>query len=69
LKHERQLKLQSRESKAIYLNKATGETYQLGFDMDANANDTELSKAWDLVSMVARINGWNQYDIFVRTGK
>jgi hypothetical protein len=56
-----------RTGKATYINKVTGETYQLGFEI-ASAYDTELSRAWDLVSLVALRNGWNTKDIIVQTG-
>ena len=53
--------------RATYTNAVTGETYRLGFDL--SDSETELAKAWDLVQQVARIKGWNEYDIKVRTGK
>lgn len=54
--------------KATYTNKLTGETYKLSFELNSMM-DTELSKAWDLVSTVASINGWRSADIKVEAGK
>jgi hypothetical protein len=52
--------------KATYTNAITGEQYLLGFEMQDS--DTELSKAWDLVLLVARLQGWNKIDIRVKCG-
>ena len=54
--------------KATYTNRVTGESYKLSFDLNG-MDDTELSKAWDLVGLAARINGWNSKDIKVQAGK
>jgi hypothetical protein len=53
--------------RATYTNAVTGETYRLGFEL--SNGEPELAKARNLVQQVARIKGWNQYDIKVRTGK
>ena len=52
--------------KATYTNKVTGEKQELAFQLVGD--DTELGKAWDLVSTVARKNGWNAADIAVKVG-
>ena len=52
---------------AIYTNKVTGETYPLGFQLVGM--DTELGKAWNLVSLVAKLRGWKAVDIAVKVGK
>jgi len=52
---------------AIYLNRVTRETYELGFEI--SSDETALSRAWDLVELVARLQGWCQYDIFVNEAK
>ena len=51
---------------ATYENKVTGETYKLSFQLFLL--DTELSKAWDLVTTVARKNGWRAVDVAVKVG-
>ena len=51
---------------ATYTNKITGETYKISFDL--LCNETELGKAWDLVSTVARKNGWRAADVVVKAG-
>ena len=51
---------------ATYENKVTGETYKLSFQL--NYNETELGKAWDLVSAIARKNGWRAVDVAVKVG-
>ena len=51
---------------ATYTNKVTGEAYKLSFQLFLL--DTELSKAWDLVSLAARKNGWNAADVAVKVG-
>jgi len=48
---------------ATYKNKATGETYCLGFDI-AKGN-TALGMAWDLCGFVSRRMGWRLADIKV----
>ena len=53
---------------AIYFNRVTGEEYKLGFDYDPD-RETELSKAWDFVSVACQVNGWMHADVFVRVGK
>ena len=51
---------------ATYENKVTGETYELSFQLVGM--ETELGKAWDLVSLVARKNGWRADDVAVKAG-
>lgn len=51
---------------ATYTNKITGEKYKASFDL--LYNETELGKAWDLVSTVARKNGWRAADVAVKVG-
>ena len=51
---------------ATYENKVTGETYKLSFQLFLL--DTEISKAWDLVSTVARKHGWRAADVTVKVG-
>lgn len=53
---------------ATYVNKVSGEIYELGFQF-SETHDTELSKAWELVKMVARMKAWNVCDIRVNAGK
>ena len=55
-----------RTGHATYTNKVTGETYKLSFDL--LYNETELGKAWDLVSLAARRNGWRAADVAVKVG-
>ena len=52
---------------ATYTNKVTGQTYDLGFELIEG--ETELGKAWDLVNLAARLNGWNAFDVAVKAGK
>ncbi len=52
---------------ATYLNKANGDTYELGFCL--NEGDTVLSRAWDLAEFAARTNGWRVSDVFVQVKK
>lgn len=52
--------------KATYTNKVTGEKYRLGFELVEG--EVELAKAWDLVEMVARRNGWKARWITVSVG-
>jgi len=52
---------------ATYINRVTKANYQLGFYY--GDFETELSRAWDLVEMVARTQGWNARDIIVKAGK
>ena len=52
--------------KATYTNRVTGETYKLGFEM--HDSETELARAWDLVKLAARMNGWNKHDVTVKVG-
>jgi hypothetical protein len=52
--------------KATYTNTATGAVYKLGFELASG--ETELSKAWDLVGMVCRRNGWRAADVKVKAG-
>ena len=56
----------TRSGKATYTNTVTGETYKLGFDM--HEGDTELGRAWKLVKVAASMNGWNVYDVTVKSG-
>ena len=51
---------------ATYTHIVTGETYKMSFDLLGHEN--ELGKAWDLVSTVARKNGWNAADVAVKVG-
>jgi len=48
---------------ATFKNRVTGESYELGFDLAGC--ETALERAWDLVSMVARLKGWRATDIHV----
>ena len=52
---------------ATYTNKATGEQYRLGFEM--NESDTEIGKARQLINTVAAINGWNAFDVRFTAGR
>lgn len=45
--------------KFIYINKITKQTYELNGLRD-------LEHAWKVVSLVAKINGWDEFDIFVK---
>ena len=49
---------------ATYANKVTGETYEISFGLVGV--ETELAKAWDLVSLAARRNGWSAADVAVK---
>jgi hypothetical protein len=51
---------------ATYRHKVTGKTYALSFNL--LPFETELSKAWDLVSLAARRNGWIAADVAVKVG-
>ena len=51
---------------ATYTHKVTGETYKLSFDL--LYNETELGRAWDLVSAIARKHGWSAADVAVKVG-
>lgn len=53
---------------ATYTNKVTKQTYTLGFFFADNSSETELSRAWDLVSTAATLNGWPAADITVKAG-
>ena len=51
---------------ATYTHIVTGEKYEISFGLLPHEN--ELGKAWDLVSTVARRNGWNAADVAVTAG-
>ena len=51
---------------ATYTHIVTGKTYKMSFNL--LGHETELGKAWDLVSTVARKNGWRAEDVAVKAG-
>ena len=52
---------------ATYLNRHTGETYRLGFEL--RGDETALGRAWDLVKLAAEMNGWRWQDVIVKVAK